>query len=48
MGAGLRMRNGSYLLFDGDFAGDLMRLGHEDAHAQHEELCALFSEEGGG
>jgi NTE family protein len=34
----------SYLLFDGDFAGDLMALGHADARAVSESLAALFEE----
>jgi NTE family protein len=32
----------SYLLFDGDFARQLIELGHRDARARHEELCAFF------
>lgn len=33
----------SYLLFDGDFAAELIALGRSDARAQHDELCALFA-----
>jgi NTE family protein len=32
----------SYLLFDGDFAAELMALGEADARAQRTELCELF------
>jgi len=32
----------SYLLFDGDFAAELMALGESDARARKSELCALF------
>ncbi|MBK6691532.1 MAG: patatin-like phospholipase family protein [Myxococcales bacterium] len=32
----------SYLLFDGAFCQDLIRLGHEDAREHHDELCAFF------
>jgi NTE family protein len=32
----------SYLLFDGDFARQLIEIGRHDARAHHEELCALF------
>jgi NTE family protein len=32
----------SYLLFDGDFAAELMALGEADARARKAELCALF------
>jgi NTE family protein len=31
-----------YLLFDGEFANQLIELGRADARARHEELCALF------
>ena len=34
----------SYLLFDGEFAGQLIELGRADARARHEELCAFFSD----
>jgi NTE family protein len=34
----------AYLLFDGDFAGQLIELGRADARARHNELCALFSD----
>jgi NTE family protein len=34
----------SYLLFDGEFAAQLIELGRADARARHEELCALFAE----
>ncbi len=33
----------SYLLFDGDFAAELIALGRADARARHDELCALFA-----
>jgi NTE family protein len=33
----------SYLLFDGDFATQLIELGRRDAKARHNELCAFFS-----
>jgi NTE family protein len=32
----------SYLLFDGDFARELIELGRDDARARHAELCAFF------
>ncbi len=32
----------SYLLFDGEFAAQLIELGRRDAAARHDELCALF------
>lgn len=32
----------SYVLFDGDFASQLIELGRQDARAHHDELCALF------
>jgi NTE family protein len=32
----------SYLLFDGEFARQLIELGRDDARARHEELCAFF------
>ncbi len=34
----------SYLLFDGDYAADLIELGHADARAREEELAAFFAE----
>ena len=34
----------SYLLFDGDYARELIALGRRDARRQHEELCAFFNE----
>ena len=34
----------SYLLFDGDYARELIALGRRDAQRQHEELCTFFSE----
>jgi len=33
----------SYLLFDGDFAADLMDLGYQDAKAQEDELLKVFA-----
>jgi len=33
----------SYLLFDGEFAAQLIELGWRDAAARHEEICAFFS-----
>lgn len=33
----------SYLLFDGEFAGQLIELGRADAAARHEELCQFFA-----
>ena len=34
----------SYLLFDGEFAAQLIELGRQDARAQHQELCQFFTE----
>jgi NTE family protein len=34
----------SYLLFDGEYARELIALGRRDARRQHEELCAFFNE----
>jgi NTE family protein len=34
----------SYLLFDGDFAAQLVDLGRQDARRHHDELCTLFDE----
>jgi NTE family protein len=34
----------SYLLFDGEFAAQLIELGRQDARAQHKELCEFFTE----
>ena len=34
----------SYLLFDGEFAAQLIELGRADARARHSELCALFAD----
>jgi NTE family protein len=34
----------SYLLFDGEFAAELIALGRRDARARHAELCKLFAE----
>jgi NTE family protein len=33
----------SYLLFDGEFAAQLIELGRKDALARHDELCAFFT-----
>jgi NTE family protein len=33
----------SYVLFDGEFARDLIALGRADAQLQHEELCRFFA-----
>ncbi|WP_428265979.1 patatin-like phospholipase family protein [Haliangium sp.] len=38
----------SYLLFDGNYAAELIRLGYEDAARQEDELLAFFSQEGDG
>jgi NTE family protein len=35
----------SYLLFDGEFAAQLIELGRHDARARHDELCAFFTRE---
>jgi NTE family protein len=35
----------SYLLFDGEFARQLIDLGHADARALHDELCEFFTAE---
>jgi NTE family protein len=35
----------SYLLFDGEFARQLIEIGRADARARHEELCAFFAAE---
>lgn len=32
----------SYMLFDGEFARQLIEIGWQDARARHDELCALF------
>ena len=34
----------SYLLFDGEFARQLIDIGRADARARHDELCAFFEE----
>lgn len=34
----------SYLLFDGGYAGALLDMGYEDAHARHDELVEFFSD----
>ncbi len=36
----------SYLLFDGEFAAQLIELGRADARARHAELCALVADAG--
>ena len=36
----------SYLLFDGEFARELIALGRADARRQHDELCAFFHDLG--
>lgn len=36
----------SYLLFDGDFASDLMELGYRDAAAKEDDLLRVFGREG--
>jgi len=33
----------SYVLFDGEFAAELIDMGRRDAAARHEEICAFFS-----
>jgi NTE family protein len=33
----------SYLLFDGEFARQLIEIGRADARARHDELCAVFA-----
>lgn len=33
----------SYVLFDGEFAAELIEMGRRDASARHEEICAFFS-----
>jgi NTE family protein len=38
---------GSYLLFDGPYARELVQLGMEDAHARREQLIAFFDPAGG-
>ena len=35
----------SYLLFDGEFANQLIELGRADAKARHDELCEFFTRE---
>jgi NTE family protein len=32
----------SYVLFDGEFCGQLIEMGRSDARAKHEELARLF------
>lgn len=34
----------SYLLFDGEFAAELIALGRADARRQHDELCTFFDQ----
>ena len=36
----------SYVLFDGEFAGQLIELGRIDARARHDELCRFFEAPG--
>jgi NTE family protein len=36
----------SYLLFDGEFAAQMIELGRADARARHDELCAVFADVG--
>jgi NTE family protein len=42
IGAGQTSDLVSYLLFDGEFAGDLIRLGMHDADAQRNEIIEFF------
>ena len=35
----------SYVLFDGEFAAQLIELGRKDARAQHQELCDFFTQD---
>jgi NTE family protein len=35
----------SYVMFDGEFARQLIEVGHKDAAARHEALCAIFAAE---
>jgi NTE family protein len=34
----------SYLLFDGEFAAQLIELGRQDARAEHQQLCEFFTQ----
>jgi NTE family protein len=32
----------SYILFDGNYAAELVRIGYEDARARHHDLCTFL------
>jgi NTE family protein len=32
----------SYILFDGVYAAELVRMGYEDARARHDDLCRFL------
>ena len=34
----------SYILFDGNYAAELVRIGYEDARARHHDLCTFLSD----